>query len=152
MSQLDSGADITKLHAQVVSSAQGYLARLNGANLPMIAGGDFNTDPIRDSNPSSAVMLRAGFTDAAATQDRTGAQYATFNGHNGGGGVDPGYPDTAVPHRYNTSRIDFIMMKGNATSFSYRNVLHLDGGRFDKSYQGSDHNLQLATIGIGAPQ
>ena len=149
---LDSGTNIGALHTKVATAAQAYLARINGTNLPVVAGGDFNDDPIRNRNAASQVFLRGGFTDAAATPNRTGALYATFNGHNGGGGVDPGYPDTAVPHRYNTSRIDFILLHGNARSYSYANVLHVDGNRFQKSYQGSDHNLQLATIGIGDPQ
>lgn len=149
---MDSGKDIAGLHSEVVKAATGYLARLNSANLPMVIGGDFNTDPIRDPDPASEILLKAGYTDSAATTNRTGARYATFNGHNGGGGTDPGYPDTAEPHQYNTSRIDFILMHGNATSFSYANVLHIDGNRFEKSYQGSDHNLQLSTIGIGDPQ
>lgn len=149
---MDSGANMAALHTAVVRAATSWLAQLNSAKLPMVIGGDFNTDPIRDSNPASEILLKAGFTDTAATTHRTGSRYATFNGHNGGGGTDPGYPDTAVAHRYNTSRIDFILTHGNAASYSYANVLHINGDRFQKSYQGSDHNLQLASIGIGNPQ
>lgn len=149
---IDSGPNMTAMHAAVTTAAAAYLARMDSANLPIVIGGDFNSDPIRNSKPATAILVKAGYTDAASTPNRTGARYATYNGHNGGGGTDPGYPVTAVPHRYNTSRIDFILMHGNARSYSYANVLHIDGERFQKSYQGSDHNLQLASIGIGDPQ
>lgn len=149
---MNSGTNMSALHAAVTTAAAAYLARLNSANLPVVIGGDFNSDPIRNARPATAILVNTGYTDAAAAPKRAGARYATFNGHNGGGGVDPGYPVTAVPHRYNTSRIDFILTHGNATSYSYKNVLHIDGNRFQKSYQGSDHNLQLASIGIGDPQ
>ena len=119
--------------------------------LPVIVAGDFNSDPIRDADPDSRVMLEAGFRDAAATLHRTGADYETFNGENGIGGTDYGYPVKAMPHRYNTSRIDFVLLKRAVYSYSYANVLRILDGVFERSYQGTDHNLQLVHLGIGAP-
>jgi hypothetical protein len=60
----------------------------------------------------------------------------------------------AAIHKYATSRIDYILIKGSPYSDWYRNVVRIAPGTrdvFDTRYNGSDHNLQLAQIGIGDP-
>jgi hypothetical protein len=43
-------------------------------------------------------------------------------------------------------------VKGSPHTYAYANVVHTANSLFVKDYQGSDHNLQLATIGIADPK
>lgn len=127
-----------------------YLDHLAGPT-PIVFAGDLNADAVRDPDPAATVFVQHGYTDAAATTHRSGIRYSTSNGTNGTDGADPGYPVHAVAHAYPTSRIDYILVKHSPATFRYKNVLHLTGTRFTPAYQGTDHNLQLAWLGIGDP-
>jgi endonuclease/exonuclease/phosphatase family metal-dependent hydrolase len=128
--------------------------RTDGSTLPIVLTGDFNAYGALDDSAPSLRLRHDGFTDAAATTNRTGWFYSTSNGTNGSDGADPGYPRHAVSHPHPTSRIDYIMLK-LATTSQYRNEVRFAPGSvqrlFDTRYQGSDHNLQLARVGIAAP-
>jgi endonuclease/exonuclease/phosphatase family metal-dependent hydrolase len=124
----------------------------DGTSVPVVIVGDFNAFGAWDSASASLKLLAAHYVDAAATTDRTNLRYSTSNATNGSDGADPGYPRHAVAHPYPTSRIDYIMVKNSPSVFSYRNVVPTTSGNvMDSRYQGSDHNMQLATIGIGDP-
>ncbi|MCU1473048.1 hypothetical protein [Amnibacterium sp.] len=121
--------------------------------LPIIATGDFNGNEVTDSDAAGLQMLADGYTDAAATLDRGDIRWATDNLTNGPDAVDDGYPKTAVPHLHIASRIDYVMLKGGITTSRYRNEVRYttqsNGTRlFDSRYQGSDHDMQLAWLGI----
>jgi endonuclease/exonuclease/phosphatase family metal-dependent hydrolase len=124
----------------------------DGTSLPVVIVGDFNAFGAWDSTSASLRLLAAHYVDAAATMDRTNLRYSTSNGTNGSDGADSGYPKHAVAHPYPTSRIDYIMVKNSPYVYSYRNLVRMTAGnRLDPRYQGSDHNMQLASIGIGDP-
>jgi hypothetical protein len=126
--------------------------------LPTIATGDFNGNEVTDTHAAGLQMLARGYTDAAATLDRNDIRWASDNLTNGPDGVDPGYPRTAVPHSHIASRIDYLMLKGGVTTSRYRNEIRYTTDstgvrRFVAGYQASDHNMQLAWLGIpDAPQ
>ncbi|MBW4042588.1 MAG: hypothetical protein HIU86_10750 [Acidobacteria bacterium] len=126
--------------------------RPDGTSVPIVFVGDFNAFGAWDAHGGNLRLLADGYTDAAATMNRTNLRYSTSNGSNGSDGPDAGYPVHAVAHPYPTSRIDYIMVKNSPYVYSYRNLVRtVSGNRFDTRYQGSDHNMQLATIGIGDP-
>ncbi|GAA2749203.1 endonuclease/exonuclease/phosphatase family protein [Amnibacterium kyonggiense] len=125
-------------------------------NLPIVFGGDLNSDATRTSYPVQPMFIEDGWFDAAAVSKkslRTGMKVSTANGsgpqvH----ALDNGYGSKPVVHPYETSRIDYILLKNSPYTYRYANVLRLHkDGTFIKSLQGSDHNMQLATIGIGNP-
>ncbi len=118
--------------------------------LPVVLTGDFNADGVTDGNAANLRLIADGYHDAAATANRNSIRWCTSNLTNGPDGTDPGYPEHAAPHPHWASRIDYIMLKG-AVSTRYRNEIRLTGSLFDTRYQGSDHNLQLASIGIQDP-
>jgi hypothetical protein len=128
--------------------------RADGSVLPIVLTGDFNAYGALDDTAPSLRFRHDGYTDAGAAAVRTGWWYSTSNGTNGSDGVDPGYPRHAVSHPQPTSRIDYIMLK-RATTGQYHNEVRLAPGSvsrlFDGRFQGSDHNLQLARIGIADP-
>ncbi|MDH2442873.1 endonuclease/exonuclease/phosphatase family protein [Amnibacterium sp. CER49] len=126
----------------------------DGTSLPIVLTGDFNSFGAWDPQAGNLSFVRQGWFDAAATPNRSvaGMRLSTANATNGAGGVDDGYPDRLVMHQYPTSRIDYILVKGSPHTYAYANVVHTAGGVFVKDYQGSDHNLQLATIGIADPK
>lgn len=143
---------------ELVRFLDGKAATLEpGVVLPVVQIGDFNAfAPYDLRHPTwavapSLVYRAAGYVDAAATVHRTGMMWSTANLMNGTGGTDPGYPVTAVIHPHPTSRIDYILVKGSPYSYGYANLARVVDGRFVRSLQGSDHNLQLATIGITDP-
>lgn len=143
----DEGAAIAAWMDQKASALGG---------LPVVITGDFNGDGVTDPQAANLQMLADGYTDAAATSDRGDIRWATDNLTNGPDGVDPGYPVTAVPHLHWAGRIDYLMLKGGITSSKYRNEIRYtidsDGTkRFVPGYQGSDHNMQLAWLGIPDP-
>jgi hypothetical protein len=79
---------------------------------------------------------------------RTNLRYSTAKSGRQDG-ADPGYPVHPTRHPYPTSRIDYLLVKGSTHTYRYTNVLNLlPDGRFDPRLEGSDHNLQLATIGL----
>jgi endonuclease/exonuclease/phosphatase family metal-dependent hydrolase len=124
----------------------------DGTSLPVVLVGDFNAFGAWDSQAASLKLLAAQYVDAAATMDRTNLRFSTSNGTNGSDGADAGYPKHAVAHPYPTSRIDYIMVKNSPFVYAYRNLVRMtEGNLMDTRYQGSDHNMQLATIGIGDP-
>ena len=137
------------LRAAEVPRLAAYLDRMDAAHLPIVYTGDMNADPVHDIDPAPTLMIHDGFTDAAATTDRTNIQYCTQNSANGLDGPDDGYPKHIQSDYIVGPRIDYIMLKHDAAPISYQNVLHLQGRTFIPKYQGSDHNLQLATIAIG---
>jgi hypothetical protein len=123
--------------------------------LPVVFGGDLNTDATRSAKPVQPVFIADGWFDAAAVSSkslRTGMKVSTANGSGEQGGADPGYGPRPVIHPYETSRIDYILLKNSPHTYRYANVLRLHpDGSFIASLQGTDHNMQLATIGIGDP-
>lgn len=126
-------------------------AQLGG--IPIVIAGDFNGNGTTDSDAASLRMVAQGYVDAAATLDRTDIRWATDNLTNGPDAVDEGYPRTAVPHPHVASRIDYIMVKGGIRSSRYRNEVRFTTQangvrRFDTRFQGSDHNMQLASLAI----
>jgi endonuclease/exonuclease/phosphatase family metal-dependent hydrolase len=124
----------------------------DGTTLPVVVVGDFNDNGALAADAGSLRLLADHYVDAAATSDRSGLVYSTSNGTNGQDGADPGYPVHAVAHPYPTSRIDYIMIKNSPHLFAYRNLVRLVAERrFDPRFQGSDHNMQVALVGIGDP-
>lgn len=123
--------------------------------LPVVFGGDVNSDSVRNAKAVQPLFIKDGWFDAAATGPkklRTGMKVSTANGSGPQDGVDPGYGSKPVVHPYETSRIDYILLKNSPHTYKYANVLRLHAnGRFIKALQGTDHNMQLATIGIGDP-
>jgi endonuclease/exonuclease/phosphatase family metal-dependent hydrolase len=125
-------------------------------NLPIVFGGDTNSDATRTVKPVQPMFIKDGWFDAAAVSSkglRTGMKVSTANGSGPQiGAIDDGYGSRPVVHPYETSRIDYILLKNSPHTYKYANVLRLHkNGTFIKSLQGTDHNMQLATIGIGNP-
>jgi hypothetical protein len=110
---------------------------------------------VRTAKAAAPAFVAAGWMDAAAVSAkhlRTGMKVSTSNGSGPQDGVDPGYGSKPIRRPYETSRIDYILLRNSPHTYRYANVLRVDShGRFIKSQQGTDHNMQLATIGIGDP-
>lgn len=124
-------------------------------NLPVVLGADMNADAVRNPRAPQVAFMRAGWFDAAAVPEkrlRTGMKVSTANGSGPQqSGFDPGYGSKPVHHPWETSRIDYILLRRSPYSYSYSNVLQLKAdGTFDRTMQGTDHNMQLASIGIGS--
>jgi len=149
--------------AKVVVNARAALVKkllakidARAGGLPVVFGGDVNSDATRSSQAVQPVFMQDGWFDAAAVSSkslRTGMKVSTANGSGKQAkGYDPGYGPKPIKHPYETSRIDYILLRNSPHTYSYANVLRLDSkGRFIKSVQGTDHNMQLARIGIGDP-
>jgi hypothetical protein len=139
--------EVTKLLAAIDRRAGG---------LPVVFGGDLNSDATRSPKAVQPAFIRDGWFDAAAVSSksqRTGMKVSTANSSGPQDSADAGYGSKPVHHPYETSRIDYILLRDSPHTFHYANVLRLTrSGRFDKSVQGTDHNMQLATIGIGDPR
>jgi endonuclease/exonuclease/phosphatase family metal-dependent hydrolase len=150
---LPAGADsATSALRRAEATAIGAWIDAKAGTVPVVITGDLNANGATDADAGSLRLRALGYTDAAATADRGGSFYSSDNATNGTDGPDEGYPVTAVRHPYPTSRIDYILVKGSPFTYRYRNEVRLTPGtsRFDPRYQGSDHNMQLAIIGITA--
>lgn len=137
--------------AEAAAAAAHMSAMANG--LPVVFTGDFNGNGAMDASAGSLRLRAAGYIDAAATTDRDGYYYSSSNGTNGSDGPDDGYPVHAQRHPYPTSRIDYIMIQNSPFTYRYRNEVRLvpHTTLFDRRYQGSDHNMQFAIVGIAGP-
>jgi endonuclease/exonuclease/phosphatase family metal-dependent hydrolase len=116
---------------------------------PVVVMGDLNSTFAAD--PYSAInwLIGRGYYDTAATGNRSNAQYSTVNiSKQIDNRATPGYPTRAYAYKYPAPRIDYILVKGSPGSWRYANQVVLRNGRFDPAFQGSDHNLQWAEIGI----
>lgn len=130
------------------------------AGTPIVFGGDFNSDATRNPQSVQPVFIKGGWFDTAAVSaksQRTGMKVSSANSSGPQDSKNPkdsGYNRRPNWHKYETSRIDYILTKNSPYTFHYANVLRLHkDGTFDKSVQGSDHNMQLAEVGIaGTPQ
>ena len=103
----------------------------------------------RDTPGPDTVLVGRGYYDASAAAKRYYPRVSTANMTNQ---VDNlavrGYPTRPYVYAYAAPRIDYIFVKNAPGSWRYANQLVLVDGRFDPRYQGSDHNLQWAEIGI----
>ena len=119
--------------ADTMKRIDAKMASLNKKKLPVIIGGDANTDYYQlPSNAPHETMMALGWTDAASSAKKTDYMYSTFNGYS----------------RMNKSwsRIDYIFTKGIQGTVSYENVLDVDGKGRLRSIPGSDHNMVLAKV------
>jgi endonuclease/exonuclease/phosphatase family metal-dependent hydrolase len=150
-----NSATVVKVRAEESRMLVPVLDALAG-KLPMVLGADMNGDATRDPKPAQVSFISKGWFDAAAVPAkklRSNMKVSTANGSGKQiGAKDPGYGSKPVRHPYETSRIDYILLRNSPYTFGYTNVLYLhSNGTFIKSLQGTDHNMQLATIGIGNP-
>lgn len=146
-----SSASTSALRRAEAAAIGSWIDAKAGAT-PIVLVGDLNANGATDADAGSLRLRAAGYVDAGATTDRDGYYYSSSNGTNGTDGADPGYPVHAVRHPYPTSRIDYILLKNSPFTFRYRNEVRLiSGARFDPRYQGSDHDMQFAIVGIALP-
>ena len=148
-------ASVVNARAEEVTKLLAAIDRRAGGT-PVVFGGDLNSDATRSPRAVQPVFIADGWSDAAAVAEksqRSGMKVSTANSSGPQDGADSGYGSRPVYHPYETSRIDYILLRNSPYTFRYANVLRLNGdGTFDKSVQGTDHNMQLATIGIGDPR
>ncbi|MFD1720835.1 endonuclease/exonuclease/phosphatase family protein [Amnibacterium endophyticum] len=140
---------IRDARARESAAVRAAIDRLAG-DKPVVLGGDLNSDALDTPKAVNLDLVRHGWFDAAAVPaaKRKGARYPTANA-NGATGKDSGYAAHAQKASSIARRIDYILLRNSPHAYAYRNVLRLDRhGDFVRSHQGSDHNLQLATIGI----
>jgi endonuclease/exonuclease/phosphatase family metal-dependent hydrolase len=142
-----TSARMVRLRALEASALIAKLKTIAGTK-PVVFGGDLNADAVRTSNAAATTFVRHGYFDAASTVHRVNMRYSTAKSGRQDG-ADPGYPVHPTRRPYPTSRIDYLMVKGSKHTYRYTNVLNLlPDGRFNPRLLGSDHNLQLATIGL----
>jgi endonuclease/exonuclease/phosphatase family metal-dependent hydrolase len=136
------------LRAQEIAAVDRFISARAGG-LPIVVMGDFNSSFAEVSNGPDSVLVGRGYYDTAAAPTRYNARVSTANITNQVDNLGVrGYPFTPYTYRYPAPRIDYILVKNAPGSWRYANQLVLSGGRFDPRYQGSDHNLQWAEIGI----
>ena len=147
-------ASVVAARADLAKKLTAAIDRRAGT-LPVVLGADMNSDAVRSPKAPQATFMRNGWFDAAATPAksmRTGMRVSTANGSGAQDGADSGYGSKPVLHPYETSRIDYILLKRSPYSYRYANMLTLhSNGTFRKDLQGTDHNMQLAEIGIADP-
>ncbi|WP_019136539.1 endonuclease/exonuclease/phosphatase family protein [Cellulomonas massiliensis] len=116
------------------------------ASAPVIITGDWNSDVEPYPNGPVTDSLRYGYVDAAASARVVKNQYSTSN--NRTSSVDDGYPAKPYVYTWVGPRIDHILVKNGGGTVSYVNHLVTSGSSFDPVYQGSDHNMQVATLSL----
>jgi endonuclease/exonuclease/phosphatase family metal-dependent hydrolase len=136
------------LRNKEVAAIDAYLSARAGS-LPILVMGDFNSSFAATPNGPDSLLVQRGYYDASAAPTHYNPRVSTANLTNQ---VDNpavrGYPYTPYVYKYPAPRIDYIFVKNARGSYRYSNQLVLVNGRFDGRYQGSDHNLQWAEIGI----
>jgi endonuclease/exonuclease/phosphatase family metal-dependent hydrolase len=125
-----------------------YVSGLAGGR-PVLLMGDLNSSFAElPSGPEQQLRAR-GYYDASAAAVRANPRVSTANITRQ---VDNlavrGYPTRPYVYQYPAPRIDYIMIKNSPGAWRYANQLVLVDGVFNRAYQGSDHNLQWAEVGI----
>ena len=136
------------LRAQEIAAVDRYVSGRAG-QLPIVVMGDFNSSFAEVPNGPDSVLVGRGYYDTAAAPTRYNPRVSTANITNQVDNLGVrGYPFTPYVYRYPAPRIDYILVKNAPGSWRYANQVVLSDGRFDPRYQGSDHNLQWAEIGV----
>lgn len=145
----DAGStSYASLRSAEVKAINTYLSTKAGS-WPIVVMGDFNSSFAETSSGPASVLVGEGYYDASATASRSNPRYSTANiTHQLDNKSIPGYPYTPYKYQYPAPRIDYILTKNAPGSWAYSNQLILSGSKFNTNYQGSDHNLQAADIGI----
>jgi endonuclease/exonuclease/phosphatase family metal-dependent hydrolase len=146
---VDSGpTSYATLRNEEIAAIDRYVSGMAG-NLPVVLLGDFNSSMPRTTNGPDTVLRGRGYDDASATPNRAGLHYPTVNTSSQMDNLGvPGFPTRPYTYWHPAVRVDYILAKHAAGSWRYGNQLVLTDGRFDRTYQGSDHNLQWAEVGI----
>jgi endonuclease/exonuclease/phosphatase family metal-dependent hydrolase len=143
--QGDDSVNRRQLRRDLVRGLNGYLAQLNPRGYPVIVGGDFNVN-FGGMIPSGFAdapqdMIDAGYVSAASADSRTNITRSSSNA---------GFPSKPRSYTYVGSRIDYLFLKNTAGPVSYTNQMVLNSnGTFNRSYYGSDHNLQWSQVSLG---
>jgi len=143
-----AGTSHAALRAKEADAIDSYMtARASG--LPIVVLGDLNSSLSSATDGPPTVLRSRGYTDAAAAPRLAGRHHPTTNTSSQ---VDNlavrGFPTRPFAYWHPAARIDYIMAKRTSGAWRYTNQLVLVDGLFDPRYQGSDHNLQWAEIGI----
>ncbi|TFD45070.1 hypothetical protein E3T33_07385 [Cryobacterium sp. TMT1-2-1] len=145
---LPAGSSYANLRVREAAAIDKYLTAKAGT-LPIVVMGDLNSSFAALPDGPQTTFTRAGYYDASSAVQKANPRYPTANITNQ---VDNktvvGYPYTPYLYQYAAPRIDYILVKNSPGALAYRNQLVLVNGKFDPAYQGSDHNLQWADIGI----
>ncbi len=146
---VDAGStSFATLRNKEIAAIDTYVSKMAG-NLPVLMLGDFNSSLSKTTSGPAQVLRTRGYYDAAAAPRRAGLNYLTVNSPNQIDNLSvPGFPTRPYAFPHVAVRIDYLMTKNAPGSWGYSNQLVLTAGAFDRAYQGSDHNLQWADIGI----
>jgi endonuclease/exonuclease/phosphatase family metal-dependent hydrolase len=137
------------LRTAEMAAIDDHVSRLAGT-LPVIVMGDLNSTLGGDAGQTpQSLLVSRGYYDTTATTNRASAQFSTINTSKQIDNLSvPGYPTRPAAYKYPAPRIDYIMVRRAPGSWGYSNQVLLTDGAFTPAYQGSDHNLQWAEIGI----
>jgi endonuclease/exonuclease/phosphatase family metal-dependent hydrolase len=131
-----------------LAAIDAYVSKL-AAGRPVLLMGDLNSTFAGDAYSAINLAIARGYYDTSATAVRSNPRYSTINTSKQIDNLGvPGYPTRPTAYKYPAPRIDYVLIKNSPGSWRYGNQLVLSDGRFDPAYQGSDHNLQWAEVGI----
>jgi endonuclease/exonuclease/phosphatase family metal-dependent hydrolase len=138
-----------KLRVEIVKRMHAFMSSRAG-EAPIVILGDLNSTVLKSSTGADMYLRHAGYYDAASALKRSNHRHPTVNGpHQIDNLGAVGYPFTPYRAPHVGARVDYIMVKNAPGSARYMNQLILTtAGKFDTRYQGSDHNLQWAEVGI----
>ncbi|MFC0682387.1 hypothetical protein ACFFGH_31545 [Lysobacter korlensis] len=145
----DDGRDLSELRVREIKAISSHLTNLAGGR-PIVILADLNNSVLKSATGPDNALRLAGWYDAASAVKRSGTQYSTVNTTNQVDNLSkPGFPYTPYRALHVAGRVDYIMTKNAPGAARYANQLVLtSAGNFDTAFQGSDHNLQWADIGI----
>lgn len=148
----EDGNDRSKVRVDVAMAMDAFLSARAGA-VPIVILGDLNNTILKSGTGPDHSLRVAGYYDAASAIKRYNHHYATVNHvHQLDNLQAAGYPFTPYRAPHVGARIDYIMTKNAPGAATYSNqLIRTPTGEFDPAYQGSDHNLQWADIGIPGP-
>lgn len=135
------GAEATRRAA--TRAFLGHLAEVRSGfgapNMPTFLAGDLNSFEERQPKGAHWIVQQAGFVDAWRAPKKINRNFNTVNYT--GMQRDP-FPAKPIRSRNGTpARIDYVFNNAGFEPLSYEVMLRLKGGRFDRAFQGSDHNL-----------
>ncbi len=137
------------LRTTEMAAIDDHMSKIAGSR-PVLVMGDLNSTLGGDTGQTpQSLLVSRGYYDTTATTNRANAQFSTINTSKQVDNLSvPGYPTRPYAYKYPAPRIDYIMIKKSPGSWGYSNQVLLTSGLFNRAYQGSDHNLQWAEVGI----
>lgn len=138
-----------QIRRAVITNLPAWAASLSSAlglpDVPVVVGGDLNSDQDRQPGGAHALLARAGYVDGFTVRDCVNDRYATINKNGVINARFGGWPSRPYKHKPAGDAYRVRLREGSFP-VRFELLLRLRGdGSFDERFRSGDHNPVVVT-------